>query len=45
MNIPLKKVLNDKGEEELVEIEDDAEFDRIAEKFDEAFDTETDYDS
>ena len=37
------KVLEN-GERELEEIEDDAEFERIADKFLEAFDTETDYD-
>lgn len=32
-------------DDELVEIEDDAEFERIAKVFDEAFDTEYDYDN
>ena len=43
--IILKQIQNDDGTVDMVEIEDDAEFDRIAEKFDEAFDTETDYES
>ena len=36
--------INDDGNEDMVEIEDDDEFDRIAAKFDEAFDSETEYD-
>lgn len=40
-----KQVKNEDGTEDLIEIEDDAEFDRIAAKFDEAFDTEIDYDA
>ncbi|MBQ2511807.1 MAG: DUF1292 domain-containing protein [Clostridia bacterium] len=40
-----KQIKNEDGTEDLVEIEDDAEFDRIAAKFDEAFDTEIDYDA
>ncbi|MCQ2427027.1 MAG: DUF1292 domain-containing protein [Clostridia bacterium] len=43
--IILKQILNDDGTEDLVEIEDDAEFDRIAQKFDDAFNSETDYDA
>ena len=42
--IILKQIVNDDGTEDLVVIEDDAEFDRIAAIFDEAFDSETDYD-
>lgn len=37
-------ILKQEGDE-LVEIEDDAEFDRIAQVFDDAFDTEIDYDN
>jgi len=43
--IILKQIINDDGTEDMVEIEYDAEFDRIAAKFDEAFDTEVDYDN
>lgn len=42
--IILKSVTGDDGEEELVEIDDDAEFERIAAVFDDAFDAEYDYD-
>jgi len=42
--IILKQILNADGTEDMVEIEDDEEFDRIAAKFDEAFDTDIDYD-
>ena len=42
--IILKQIVNDDGTEDLVEIEDDDEFDRIAAIFDDAFDSETDYD-
>ena len=42
--IILKQIINDDGTEDMVEIEDDDEFDRIAAKFDEAFDSETEYD-
>jgi len=42
--IVFKQVPGKDGENDLVEIEDDAEFDRIAEKFIDAFNTETDYD-
>ncbi|MCQ2354959.1 MAG: DUF1292 domain-containing protein [Clostridia bacterium] len=42
--IILKSVKNADGSEELVEIEDDKEFDRIAAIFDDAFDAEYDYD-
>jgi uncharacterized protein YrzB (UPF0473 family) len=41
--IILKSVQGENGEE-LVEIEDDAEFERIAAIFDDAFDAEYDYD-
>lgn len=41
--IILKSVKSEDGEE-LVEIEDDAEFERIAAIFDDAFDAEYDYD-
>ena len=43
--IILKSVRDADGEEELVEIEDDAEFDRVAATFDDAFDAEYDYDA
>ncbi len=43
--IILKSIKNDDGSEELVEIEDDAEFDRVAATFDDAFDAEYDYDA
>lgn len=43
--IILKSVKDDAGEEELIEIEDDAEFDRVAATFDDAFDAEYDYDA
>ena len=43
--IILKQIINEDGTEDMVEIEDDAEFERIAAKFDEAFDTEVDYDA
>ncbi len=42
--IILKSIQGDDGEE-LVEIEDDAEFDRVAATFDDAFDAEYDYDA
>jgi len=42
--IILKSLKNEDGSEDLVEIEDDAEFDRVAQKFDEAFNSEIDYD-
>ena len=43
--IILKSVKDENGEEELIEIEDDAEFDRVARTFDDAFDAEYDYDA
>lgn len=42
--IILKSVAGEDGEE-LIEIEDDAEFDRVAATFDDAFDAEYDYDA
>ena len=42
--IILKQITDEEGDS-LVEIEDDAEFDRIAKIFDDAFDTEYDYDA
>lgn len=42
--IILKSVTDAEGNEELEEIEDDKEFDRIAAIFDDAFDAEYDYD-
>ena len=43
--IILKSVKDENGEEELIEIEDDSEFDRVARTFDDAFDAEYDYDA
>jgi uncharacterized protein YrzB (UPF0473 family) len=42
--IILKAVVDADGNEDLVEIEDDAEFERIAAVFDDAFNAEFDYD-
>ncbi len=42
--IILKSVKDDDGNEDLVEIEDDGEFDKVAAIFDDAFNAEYDYD-
>ncbi len=41
----LEVVLDDEGEEMLISIEDDEEFDRVADFFDDAFFGEVDYDN